>query len=429
VNTALMLAFVVTLVMGVPIAFSMVMAGFAAVLVKGSIDPVAAVQNMFAGIDSFPLLAIPFFILAAELMTGGALTEVLLRFASMLVGRFRGGLGHTSIVTLTFFSGISGSALADAAGPGSMLYRMMRKGGYAPGYGAALVAATTIVGPVIPPSIIMIVYALTEPSVTVMGLFLGGVVPGLMISGSLIALNHFVSGRRGYGATGEHPTPRELAAGFVRALPALFLPVIILGGIHLGVFTPTEASAAAVFYALVVGRWLYGTLRFDMLPAILYRTALLTSAILMIIAASEVFSWLLTIGQIPQQVAAWMGSFGLGPVALLLMINVFLLIAGIFIEPLPGVMIFVPILAPLALAAGIDPLHFGIVVIVNLTLGMITPPVGALLFVTSVVTGVPMDRMTRDLMPMLGVQIAVLLLLVLFPPFITWLPGVFGYAR
>jgi tripartite ATP-independent transporter DctM subunit len=166
-----------------------------------------------------------------------------------------------------------------------------------------------------------------------------------------------------------------------------------------------------------------------MLPAILYRSAILTSSILMIIAGSEIFSWVLTIGQLPQQVAQWMAGFGLGPLALLLMINVFLLLAGIFIEPLPGVMIFVPILAPIALAAGIDPLQFGIVTIINLTIGMITPPVGALLFVTSVVTGVPMDKMNRDLMPMLGVQVAVLLLLVLFPPFVTWLPAQFGYMR
>jgi tripartite ATP-independent transporter DctM subunit len=428
-NAALMLVFVVTLVMGVPIAFTMVLAGLVAVLVKGSMDPVVAVQNMFAGIDSFPLLAIPFFILAAELMSGGALTEVLLRFASQLVGHVRGGLGHTSVLTLTFFSGISGSALADAAGPGAMLIRMMKKAGYAPEYAAALVAATTIVGPVIPPSIIMIVYALTEPSVTIMGLFLGGIVPGLMISGSLLIVNHWVSTRRNYRVTERRATLPEIATGFVKALPALIMPVIILGGIHLGVFTPTEASAAAVFYALVVGRYLYGTLRFDMLPAILFRTAMLTSSILMIIAGSEIFSWVLTVGQIPQQVAAWIGGFGLGPVALLLLMNVFLLLAGIFIEPLPGVMIFVPILAPLALAAGIDPLHFGIVVIVNLTLGMITPPVGALLFVTSIVSGVTMEKMTRDLMPLLGAELVVLLLLTLVPQCSTWLPGLFGYAR
>jgi tripartite ATP-independent transporter DctM subunit len=413
----------------VPIAFAMVIAGIAAILVQGTIDPMVAVQTMFAGIDSFPLLAIPFFILAAELMSGGALTEVLLRFAAQLVGHVRGGLGHTNVLTLTFFSGISGSALADAAGPGSMLIRMMKKAGYPPEYAAALTAATAIVGPIIPPSIIMIVYALTETSVSIMGLFLGGVVPGLMITGSLLVVNHWVSVRRNYRSSETRATLPEIAKGFVRALPALVLPFIILGGMHLGIFTPTEASAVAVFYALVVGRLLYRTLDFAVLPAILFRTAILTASILMIIAASEVFSFILTIGQIPQALAGWMASFHLSPLALLLLINVFLLIAGIFIEPLPGVMIFVPILAPLALAAGIHPLHFAMVVIVNLTLGMITPPVGALLFVTSIVSGVSVGKMTRELVPMFGAQLFVLLMLTLFPVISTWLPGVFGYGR
>jgi tripartite ATP-independent transporter DctM subunit len=250
-----------------------------------------------------------------------------------------------------------------------------------------------------------------------------------MISGSMLAYNHYISGKRGYRFADERARAKELAIGFVRALPALLMPVIILGGIHLGVFTPTEASAAAVFYALVVGRFVYRTLRMRMLPAILYRTAILSSSILMIIAGSEIFAWVLTVGQLPQQVAQWMAGFGLPPLALFLLINVFLLLAGIFIEPLPGVMIFAPILAPIALAAGINPLQFGIVTIINLTIGMITPPVGALLFVTSVVTGVPMDKMNRDLLPMLGVLVAVLLLLVLFPSLITWLPGAFGYTR
>jgi len=429
VSFTLMLVFLVTLVMGVPIAFTMLVAGLAAVWVQGSLPPMVAVQQMFAGLDSFTLMAIPFFILAAELMTGGALTEVLLRFASQLVGHVRGGLGHANVLTLTFFSGISGSALADVAGPGSMLIRMMRKAGYAPEYAAALTAATAIVGPIIPPSIIMIVYALTEPSVSIMGLFLAGIVPGLMITGSLLVVNHVVSVRRQYRSQAARPDLRSLGVAFVKALPALALPLIILGGIHFGVFTPTEASAAAVFYALVVGRWLYGTLRWDMLPQILFRSALLTASILMVIATSEIFAWVLTVGQVPQTVAQWIAGFHLGQLELLLMINVFLLLAGIFIEPLPGVMILVPVVAPLALAAGVDPLQFAIVVLVNLTLGMITPPVGALLFITSIVSGVTMGKMTRELLPMLGAQLVVLLLLTLVPAFSTWLPAAFGYTR
>jgi TRAP-type transport system large permease protein len=429
VSATLMLVFLATLIVGVPIAFTMLAAGLAAVWVQGSLPPLVAVQQMFAGIDSFPLMAIPFFILAAELMTGGALTEVLLGFASRLIGHVRGGLGHTNVLTLTFFSGISGSALADVAGPGSMLIKMMRQAGYHPEYAAALTASTAIVGPIIPPSIIMIVYALTEPSVSIMGLFLAGIVPGLMITGALLIVNHVVSGRRGYRSSAQRPPFAEIARSFVRALPALLLPVIILGGIHLGVFTPTEASAAAVFYALIVGRFVYGTLRLNMLPAILLRTALLTASILMVIATSEVFAWVLTVGQVPQTAAAWIAGLQLSPVGLLLLINLFLLLAGIFIEPLPGVMIFVPVLAPMALSLGIDPLQFAIVVIVNLTLGMITPPVGALLFVTTIVSGVTMGKLSRELLPMLGAQLVVLLLLTLVPGFSNWLPHALGYLK
>ncbi len=422
------LTFLGAMVLGLPIAFAMVVAGLVAVWMKG-LPALVVMQNLFSGLDSFPLLAIPFFILAAELMSGGALTEVLLRFAARLVGARRGGLGHANILTLTFFSGISGSALADAAGPGAMMIRMMKKAGYADSYAAALTACTAIVGPIIPPSIIMIVYALTDNSVTVTGLFLAGVVPGLLIAVALAVVNHLVSVRRGYRSPPEMLDHTPLLPLFVRALPALMLPVIILGGIHFGVFTPTEASAAAVLYAVLVGRFVYRTLHWAMLPAILYRTALMSASILFIVATSAVFAWVLTVGQIPQQVAGWIAGMELSPIALLLAINVLLLLVGIFIEPLPGVMIMVPILAPLADAAGLNPLHFAIVVIVNLTLGMVTPPVGGLLFVTSIVSGVRMGPMMREARPMLAALLGVLLLLTYVPSLSTWLPGVLGYRN
>ncbi len=423
------IVFIGLMVLGAPIAFAMLIAGLAAVWLKPGMPALVVMQNLFSGLDSFPLLAIPFFILAAELMSGGALTDVLLKFAARLVGQRRGGLGHANILTLTFFSGISGSALADAAGPGAMLIKMMRKAGYKDAYAAALTASTAIVGPIIPPSIIMIVYALTDNSVTITGLFLAGVVPGLLIALSLAVVNHWVSARRDYRSSPELLDPAPLLYLFWRALPALILPLIILGGIHLGVFTPTEASAAAVLYALLVGRFVYGTLHWHMLPAILFRTALMTSSILFIIATSAVFAWVLTVGQIPQEVASWITSFKLSPLELLIAINVLLLLVGIFIEPLPGVMIMVPILAPLADAAGFHPLHFAIVVIVNLTLGMVTPPVGGLLFVTSVVSGVKMGPMVREMRPMLLALFIVLMLLTFVPSIATWLPGVLGYRN
>ena len=428
-TTVLGLVFLALMVLGAPIAFAMLIAGLVAVWLKPGLSELVVMQNLFSGLDSFPLMAIPFFILAAELMTGGALTDVLLRFAARLVGMRRGGLGHANILTLTFFSGISGSALADAAGPGAMLIKMMRKAGYQDAYAAALTASTAIVGPIIPPSIIMIVYALTDTSVTITGLFLAGVVPGFLIALSLMVVNHWISVKRDYRSSPDLIDPAPLLRLFWRALPALMLPVIILGGIHLGIFTPTEASAAAVLYALIVGRYVYGTLRWSMLPGILFRSALMTASILFIVATSAVFAWVLTVGQIPQQMAAWIAGMQLSPIELLIAINVLLLLVGIFIEPLPGVMIMVPILAPLAEAAGLNPLHFAIVVIVNLTLGMVTPPVGGLLFVTSAVSGVRMGPMVREMAPMLAALFTVLALLTFVPAFSTWLPNLLGYAH
>lgn len=425
----LFLVFIATMALSVPIGFTMGIAGFVVILAADLADPLVVPQQIFAGLDSFPLGAIPCFILAAELMTGGRITEVLLRFAASLVGRARGGLGHTNIVALTLFSGISGSALADAAGPGSVIMRMMRAAGYPATYAAALTASAAIVGPIIPPSIIMVIYALTDSAVTVSGLFLGGVVPGLLISGAMLATNHWISVRRGYRGGAPRPPLAAMLRLAVHATPALLLPLIIVGGIHGGVFTPTEASAVAVFYALAVGMFLYRSLPLAAIPAILVRTSVMTASVMLIIAMSQVFGYVLTVLEVPQQVADWVGGLGLSPLAFLALVNVLLLIFGIFIEPLPGVMILVPILAPLADAAGLDPLHFAIVVIINLTIGMITPPVGGLLFVTAIVSGVKVEAMTRELWPFLFAQLAVLALLSLVPALTLWLPHAMGYAR
>jgi tripartite ATP-independent transporter DctM subunit len=413
---------ILLMVLGIPVAFAMGLATAAAVLVSDGLPLIGVAQKMFSGIDSFPLMAVPFFLLAAELMTGGALTEVLLRFAAQFVGHRRGGLGHTSILTLTFFSGISGSAIADAAGPGSMLIRMMRNAGYHAEYAAALVAATAVVGPIIPPSIIMIIYALQDPRVSVIELFWAGIIPGLVIAAALAVANHVISIRRHYRSDEHRATPGELGRNTFRAIPALFLPVLIIGGIHSGAFTPTEASVVAVFYALIAGAFIYRTLTWAKLPAILVRSALLTTSVLFIVAMSATFAWVLTVAQAPQGMANWIGSLGLTPMAFLMAVNVLLLLFGIFIEPLPGVMILVPILAPMAATLGIDPLHFGIVVIVNLTIGMITPPVGGLLFVVSLVAKLPLSGVVRELWPLMWVQIGVLALLTLVPAFSTWLP-------
>jgi tripartite ATP-independent transporter DctM subunit len=429
VTTVLFSTFLLTMAIGVPVAVTLGAATLVAVVWDGRFSAMLIPQKLFAGLDSFPLLAVPFFILAAEMMSGGRLTEVLLRFASACVGHVRGGLGHANILTMTFFSGISGSALADAAGPGSLITKMMRQTGYHPEYAAAMTAAAAIVGPIIPPSIIMVVYALTDNAVSVAGLFLAGIVPGLMIAASLLLVNHWISVRRDYRAGEGRPSWPEFALIAWRALPALVLPLIILGGIHFGAFTPTEASAVAVFYAWIAGRFVYGTLTLDKLPAILVRTAVMTASVMLIISTSEAFAWALTVLQIPQAASEFIVSLGLSPIAFLLAVNVFLLLFGIFMEPLPGVMILVPILAPVADAVGVNSLQFAMIVILNLTLGMITPPVGGLLFVTSVVSKVPMNAMVRELWPLLAAEIVVLLLITLVPGFSTWLPNAFGYAR
>ncbi|MEY4363930.1 MAG: hypothetical protein RLZZ24_1282, partial [Pseudomonadota bacterium] len=398
-----------------------------ALAVTGNFPLLVLLKETFTGVDSFPLMAVPFFILAAELMSGGSLTEVLLKFAGQFVGHKRGGLGYTNVVSLTFFSGISGSALADAAGPGSMLIRMMDKAGYDRAYAAALTASTAIVGPIIPPSIIMIIYALADENVSVGSLFVAGLIPGILIAVVMCAVNWHVSKVRNYKGDGEHPSVQEMLQTTWRALPAVLLPVVILGGMRAGWFTPTEASVVAVFYALVCGKYVYRTLEWKAVPDILSRSALLTASVLLIIGMSASFAWVLTIEGAPQTVAGWITDMQLSPWMFLIVINIFLLLFGIFIEPLPGVMVLVPILAPVAAKVGIEPIHFAMVVIYNLTLGMITPPVGGLLFVTSNVSRVPLSDLTRELKPFLWAHGVVLVILTFVPALSTWAPHALGF--
>ncbi len=423
----LFIAAVVLMALGFPVAFALAMSAAIAVFVGGRYPQLIVFKEMFTGIDSFPLMAVPFFILAAEIMSGGALTVVLLRFAAQFVGHLRGGLGHANILSLTLFSGISGSALADAAGPGSMMVKMMDKAGYSRAYAAALTASTAIVGPIIPPSIIMIIYALQDEQVSVGALFIAGFAPGILIAVAMAIVNWRVCVQRDYRSREPRPSGREMLSNSIRAIPALMLVVLILVGIRFGIFTPTEASVVAVFYALVCGKWIYRTLEWKALPHIAARSALLTASVLLVVAASAAFAWVLTVEGVPQQLAETIVGWNLSPVTFLIAVNILLLLFGIFMEPLPGVMILVPILAPISAALGIDPIHFAMVVIVNLTLGMITPPVGGLLFVTSVATKVPLAALTRELPPFLVAHLVVLILLTFVPAISTWLPHALGF--
>jgi tripartite ATP-independent transporter DctM subunit len=426
-SVVLIVSACVFLAIGVPVAFALGLSTVTTLILAENYPLLVLLKETFTGIDSFPLMAVPFFILAAELMSGGSLTEVLLRFAGQFVGHRRGGLGYTNVVSLTFFSGISGSALADAAGPGSMLIKMMDKAGYDRSYAAALTASTAIVGPIIPPSIIMIIYALQDETVSVGTLFAAGILPGILIAVAMCIVNFYVSKKRNYKGEGRTPPLREVLLTTWKAIPAILLPVVILGGMRAGWFTPTEASVVAVFYALVCGKFVYRTLEWKALPDILSRSALLSASVLIIIGLSASFAWILTIEGIPQQMAEWLISMNLSPWMFLIIVNIFLLLFGIFIEPLPGVMVLAPILAPVAMKLGVDPVHFAMIVIFNLTLGMITPPVGGLLFVTCNVSKVPMSALVKELVPFLWAHGAVLLLLTFVPALSTWLPHALGF--
>jgi C4-dicarboxylate transporter, DctM subunit len=417
----------VFLTAGVPVAFALALSTALALSVTESYPLFVLVKETFSGVDSFPLMAVPFFVLASELMTGGSLTDSLLRFVGQFVGHKRGGMGYANVGSLTFISGISGSALADAAGPGAMLVKMMEKAGYGRAYAAALTACTSVVGPIIPPSIIMIVYALQDERVSVGALFAAGLLPGLLIAAAMCVVNWYVCRKRDYKGEGSMPAWPIVLKNTWRALPALALPIFILGGMRSGAFTPTEASVVAVFYALVCGLYVYRTLEWKAVPNIIARSALVTASVLVIIGFSAAFTWILTIEGIPQASADWIGSLNLSPWAFLVFLNIVLLLVGIFIEPLPAVMVMVPVLAPIAAKLGIDPIHLAMIVIFNLTLGMITPPVGGLLFVTCNVANVSLSELTKELSPFLLAHGVVLVMLTVWPGLSTWVPRALGF--
>lgn len=420
-------SFFVLLAIGVPVAFTLAISTWLAVIIGSNYPQILVIKEMFSGVDSFPLLAVPFFILAAELMTGGALTHHLLKLAIHFVGRARGGLGYASILSTTLFAGISGSALAAAAGPGAMTIRMMEKSGYDKRYASALAAATAVVDPIIPPSITMIIYALQDSNVSVGGLFVAGVLPGIAISIAMCVVNFYVSRKRGYRSMEVRPSLKEMVSNTLYAVPALALIVIVVGGIRFGYFTPTEASVIAVFYALFCGMFIYRSLKLRDLPEIIFRSAVITTGILLILASARAFAWVLINEGVPQFLADVIVGWNLSPIVFLLAVNVLLLVFGMFMDPLPGVMILVPILAPIALQLGVDPIQFAMIVILNLTVGLITPPVGALLFVVSAVVKIRVSEITREMAPFLFAYLVILGLVTFIPALSTWLPHLTGF--
>ena len=427
-TNTLIILFFATLILGVPVAFTMGIAGISAILLDGSLNPLVATQRMFAGIDSFPLMAVPFFILAAELMTACGLTNALLRFANALVGHLRGGLGHVNILVSMLFAGISGSALADAAGPSAIVMRMMRAAGYDKNYAGALSAATATIGPIIPPSILAVIFAISTNGVTVAGLFLAGILPGIMLGLALAIANHIVSVRNNYRGRDHWVGYGELQASFLQALPAIVMPGIILGGILFGVFTPTEAGAVASAYALLLGL-VMRAFTFSGLYAAFRRAAVITSSVLLIVAMASIFAWLLTYLQIPQQLAQTITSITDSRLGILFILAAFALICGFFIDTLPALIILTPILGPIAFSAGIDPLQFGMMLVLNLTIGMITPPVGPVLFVIATVGRLKLEGLSVAVLPLLFAELVVLLLVILVPEISTFIPSALGFSN
>ena len=383
-------------------------------------------QRMFTGMDSFPLMAVPFFILAGDLMNSAGITHRIVRFATALVGSIRGGFAHVNIVASMFFAGISGSAVADTAALGSIMIPAMEEDGYDTTFSAAVTAASSVIGPIIPPSIPVVIYALVG-SVSVGGMFLAGVVPGVLIGGGLMAVSYVVARKNNYGTKRSMASSTELWSSFTGAIIPLIMPLIILGGILSGVFTPTEAAAIAVAYAIVAGFFFLRTLKLRDLPVIFFRSMTVTSTILIVMACANIFAWILSTQQIPQSVGRGIASMTSNPYVLLLLINLILLMVGCFLEGIASIIIMVPILLPLAQSAGIHPIHFGTIVVMNLMIGLITPPLGLCLFVACSVAKVDLVKLIKATIPFVLVEIIALLLVTYFPGMVLFIPRLFGY--
>lgn len=428
-TSILFIVFFLTLAAGLPVAVCMGLAGMVAVLVDGRFPGLVVPQHLFNGISSFPLMAVPFFVLAADLMTASGLTASLMRFANNLVGHIRGGLGHVNVLVSMLFAGVSGSALADAAGPGAIEMSMMHRAGYDKAYAGALSATTATIGPIIPPSILMVIYAISDARVTVAGLFLAGVVPGILLGLALSATNHWISVRRGYVFRSSRPSMAELGRSFVSAAPALGLPFIIMAGILGGIFTPTEAAAVAVAYSLVLGTFVTRTLTWSRLVDVFAGSAVTSAAVLLIVSMASLFSWLLTLLQVPQNIASGISSMTSSPAVVILLVTLVVFLCGMVIDTLPALIILVPVLGPIVDKFQIDPLYFAMIVVLNLTMGLVTPPVGPVLFVISTIGGIKFEDLVRASIPLILAEIVVLILIIAFPPLSTALPRMLGFAR
>lgn len=408
------------LVAGIPIAISLAGSCLLFVLFSGRVPDIAIAHRMINGIDSFPLLAIPFFIFAGSLMNNAGITERIFSFAKALMGWMRGGLGHVNVGASIVFSGMSGAAVADAGGLGMIEVKAMRDAGYDEEFAVGITAASSTIGPIIPPSLPMVIYGVMA-SASVGQLFAAGLIPGLLMGVMLMVMIFFMSRKRGYKRDAAFSLS-VLGRTFSRAFMSLMTPVIIVGGIISGAFTPTEAAVAAVFYALFLGLVVYRTLTWKRLLKVSMETIETTAVILLIVSAASIFAWIMTSNQVTQRVLDLMGNFSDSKIAVLVMANVVLLIVGCFMETIAAITILVPVLLPLAVGVGVDPVHFGVIMVLNLMIGLLTPPVGMVLYVLSRVSDVSFERCMRGTLPFLVPLIICLLLVTFIPAISMWLP-------
>lgn len=409
-----------------PIALSMIIGAIAYVAMRGQ-DLALPAEQLIQGLyDSFVLLAVPLFIVAANIMNAGMISERLLGFVIALVGRFRGGLGHVNVVASLIFAGMSGSAVADAAGIGKLIIEMMRKEGrYPGGYAAAITAASSTIGPIIPPSIPMVLYALVSDQ-SIGYLFLAGILPGLLMGAVLMGMNSWIATRRNFKL--EEPVPLDqLPKLTVNAFPALLMPAILLYGIYGGVTTPTEAAAVAAFYALILAGLFYRALSLRALYQIMSLSAKQSAAVGIVIGGALIFNYIVASENIPAKMQAFVSALELSPLVFLLAVNALFLLLGCLLDASTLILVIIPLFLPACRTLGIDLVHFGVISVVNCMIGLITPPYGIVLFVINAVTGIPLRDIIREVWPFMAVLICALLVLILFPDIVLWLPRLLGY--
>ena len=408
------------LIMGVPVAVALCGSSLIYILLAGSAPDVVVLHRMINGVDSFPLLAIPFFILDGNLMYSAGITNRIFDFAKACVGWMRGGLGHVNIGASVIFAGMSGAAVADAGGLGTIEIKAMRDAGYDDEFAVGVTAASSTIGPIIPPSLPIVIYGVMA-NASIGQLFAAGFIPGLLMAVALMIMVAWYSRRRGYPRDAAFSV-RRLVMSFFYAIPSLMTPVIIIGGILFGLFTPTEAAIAAVFYALLLGVLVYRTLGWRRIVRVTMDTIETTAIILLIVAGASIFAWILTSTRATEQFADLVLHITENPILILLMINVILIVVGCFMETIAAITILVPVLLPVVEKLGIDPVHFGIIMVLNLMIGLLTPPVGMVLYVLSRVSGVSFERCVAATAPFLIPLVTVLILVTFVPQLSLWLP-------